>query len=65
MEDKIINEEIIEEIGDNNKKITFKTSELINTIITNFNKTGKHIEMDYKDFGQKYSIPKSYKSFNS
>ena len=57
MEEKIIKEEIIEKIGENNKKIIFKTSELINTIITNFNKTGKHIELDYKDFGQKYSIP--------
>ena len=58
MEDKIKDEDIIEEIDENNKKVTFKTSELINLIIKYYNNTGKNIQLDYEDFGKKYSIPK-------
>ncbi len=57
MEDKKIIEEFIEEIDENNKKVIFKTSELINIIISNFTEVGNNIQLDYKDFGKKHSIP--------
>ena len=57
MEDKRNGEDIIEEIDKDNQKITFKTSKLINIIINNFNQIGKDIQLNYKDFGEKYSIP--------
>ena len=50
-------EDIIVEIDENNKKVSFKTSELINIIIKNFKQIGNNIQLDYNDFGKKYSIP--------
>ena len=51
-------EDIIEEIDENKQKITFKTSDLIKIICNYFNEIGDNIELNYSNFGEKYSIPK-------
>ena len=50
-------DDMIEEIDEMKQVVSFKTSELINIIISFFNQVGKNMILDYNNFGKNYNIP--------